>query len=200
MGLAVFANVKYYTYICGVIYNKKQMKDRINWLIKENNMNAAQFAASINKTSAIIHNILSGRNDASLDVVKRILYRYGNISPDWLLQGEGEIYRTSSGTLPPTAEAVKTVNAVKTPDPKIPFDLQDIEQEDETLTTLTPTQTPPVTPPSVTLPVTLKQDQNNENKIITVVEKQEKEIDKIVIFYTDDSIRWFIPDPSRIKN
>ena len=42
---------------------------------------------------AAMSHIISGRNNASLDVLTKILTRYPEVSPDWLLFGQGAMFR-----------------------------------------------------------------------------------------------------------
>jgi len=68
-------------------------KDRIEQLMQAENLNATQFAAEIGIKSPTLSHILSGRNNPSLDVLKKILDRYRTISSDWLILGVGQMYR-----------------------------------------------------------------------------------------------------------
>jgi transcriptional regulator with XRE-family HTH domain len=68
------------------------MKDRILLLIKAKNMTAAQFADQIGVQKSSISHILSGRNNASLDFVQKILITFPEVSTEWLLFGKGPIF------------------------------------------------------------------------------------------------------------
>ncbi|NLO71088.1 MAG: helix-turn-helix transcriptional regulator [Porphyromonadaceae bacterium] len=68
-------------------------KDRIEKIMERENLNATQFAAEIGIKSPTLSHILNGRNNPSLDVLKRILDRYRTISSDWLILGVGPMYR-----------------------------------------------------------------------------------------------------------
>ena len=72
-----------------------QMKDRISLLIKAKNLTAAQFADEIGVQKSSISHILSGRNNASLDFIQKILLCYPEVSMDWILFGKGPIFRSS---------------------------------------------------------------------------------------------------------
>mgnify|MGYP001211840965 CR=1 FL=1 len=54
-------------------------------------MGQAQFASAIGIQRAAMSHIISGRNNPSLDVMTKILHRYPQINPDWLLLGKGEM-------------------------------------------------------------------------------------------------------------
>lgn len=68
-------------------------KERIEKIMLDENLNASQFANEIGIKSPTISHILNGRNNPSLDVLKRILERYTNINSDWLILGVGPMYR-----------------------------------------------------------------------------------------------------------
>ncbi|MBP1637576.1 MAG: helix-turn-helix domain protein [Bacteroidetes bacterium] len=77
-------------------------KDRIEQLMQAENLNATQFAAEIGIKSPTLSHILSGRNNPSLDVLKKILDRYRTISSDWLILGIGQMYRNSKQSQTPS--------------------------------------------------------------------------------------------------
>ena len=68
-------------------------KDRIEKVMIKEGLNATQFAAEIGIKSPTLSHILNGRNNPSLEVLKRILDRYRTISSDWLILGVGPMYR-----------------------------------------------------------------------------------------------------------
>ncbi len=67
------------------------MIDRIRLLLKEKNLNAAQFADLIGVQRSSISHVLSGRNKPSLEFIQKILKVYPDISSDWLISGKGEV-------------------------------------------------------------------------------------------------------------
>jgi transcriptional regulator with XRE-family HTH domain len=69
------------------------MKDRITLLIKAKNLTAAQFADEINVQKSSISHIISGRNNASLDFIQKILFRYPEVNMEWLMFGKGTIFK-----------------------------------------------------------------------------------------------------------
>jgi transcriptional regulator with XRE-family HTH domain len=69
------------------------MKDRIILLIKAKNLTAAQFADEIGVQKSSISHILSGRNNASLDFIQKILLRYPEVNMEWLMFGKGPLFK-----------------------------------------------------------------------------------------------------------
>ena len=71
------------------------MKDRITLLIKAKNLTAAQFADEIGVQKSSISHILSGRNNASLDFIQKILVSYPDVNMEWLMFGKGPIFKSA---------------------------------------------------------------------------------------------------------
>ena len=80
------------------------MKDRIKLIMENENLTSARFADKLNINRAVISHILNGRNNPSLDVVTKILSEMDYINPEWLIIGEGEIYKNGTGPKPVTKE------------------------------------------------------------------------------------------------
>lgn len=75
-------------------------RERIEALMKALNLSARQFAAEIHVQPGTISNMMAGRNNPSLEVMKRIMERYPTLNPEWLIAGRGEIWRTEPGQEP----------------------------------------------------------------------------------------------------
>lgn len=77
-------------------------KERIEKVMQTEEMTAAQFAAEIGIQGSTLSHILNGRNNPSLDVLKKILNRFRMISSDWLILGVGSMYRNEIKSQAPT--------------------------------------------------------------------------------------------------
>ena len=88
---AAFFEAKIYSQI---IMNERE---RIDAVIKSMNLSARQFAEQIKVQPGTISNMMAGRNNPSLEVMKRIMQRYPTINPEWLIAGKGEMWRTVPG-------------------------------------------------------------------------------------------------------
>lgn len=69
------------------------MNTRIQKLIDSENLSPSKFAEIIGVQRSSISHILSGRNKPSFDLIHSILTKFPKVSPDWLLMGNGNIYR-----------------------------------------------------------------------------------------------------------
>ena len=70
------------------------MREKLTILMKSEQLTMTKFAELLGIQPSGISHILSGRNNASLDMVKKVLRRFPQINPDWLLLDKDEMYRT----------------------------------------------------------------------------------------------------------
>src|ERR1035437_9611812 len=77
-------------------------KERIERIMLKEEMNSAVFAAEIGIQGSTLSHILNGRNNPSLDVLKKILNRFRTVSSDWLILGVGSMYRNEKQSQAPT--------------------------------------------------------------------------------------------------
>ena len=75
-------------------------KERIEKVKDTLGLTARQFAAEIHVQPGTISNMMAGRNNPSLEVMKRIMERYPTLNPEWLIAGRGEMWRTVPGHEP----------------------------------------------------------------------------------------------------
>ena len=72
-------------------------RERIEKVKDTLGLTARQFAAEIHVQPGTISNMMAGRNNPSLEVMKRIMERYPTLNPEWLILGVGEMWRTKPG-------------------------------------------------------------------------------------------------------
>lgn len=175
------------------------MLERINLILKSRNLNAAQFADEIGVQRSSVSHILTGRNNASLDFLLKVLARYPEIDTDWLLTGKGVMVR-SSVTSPTNKKETKNGEATNalsnTTSKEIPMDLFrqpidimndikeiDIEKNDPVRVVDNQTQ------PSIKPEEQQKKPDEMVNKATSA-----RQIEKIVIFYSDKTFTDYKPE------
>ena len=89
------------------------MKERIIKIMECERMGQAQFASAIGIQRAAMSHIISGRNNPSLDVMTKILHRYPQINPDWLLLGKGEMLRDNTPAMEPADNIAKNLPQIQ---------------------------------------------------------------------------------------
>jgi DNA-binding XRE family transcriptional regulator len=93
------------------------MKDRILQIMEHEGLTPAKFAEVVDIQRASLSHITTGRNQPSLQVVAKILEKYPNINPDWLLFGKGNMMRNG---ITSATEPDMFAHASVTPPPKAP--------------------------------------------------------------------------------
>ena len=68
-----------------------EIKDRIAHIIRAKNLTAAEFAFRLGIQPSNISHLLSGRNNPSLDFVKKLKETFPEYSLDWVIFGLGPI-------------------------------------------------------------------------------------------------------------
>lgn len=143
------------------------MKERIIKIMECERMGQAQFASAIGIQRAAMSHIISGRNNPSLDVMTKILHRYPQINPDWLLLGKGEMLRDNTPAAEPADNIAKNppqIQVVAEGHQELPF------QESR------------------------KELDNSEKTWAVSVEKSSKTVSKIMVFYSDNTYDTFVPE------
>ena len=149
-------------------------RDRIEQLMMSEGLNAVQFAAETGIKSATISHILNGRNNPSLDVLKRIVDRYRNISSDWLFLGVGPMYRQKSQPQTLSLFENQTEN-VEIPDSYVDKNIEKnvsekISVQEKKDEQLEKSDTPLIIPPQIS-----------------------KSVHKIIVYYSDNTFEEFLP-------
>lgn len=93
------------------------MRERIIELLEAKGLSNSKFAEMIDIQKSSVSHFLRGRNNPSLEVVVKILKTFKEINPDWLLLGEGTMYKSEAkNESPPTL--FHTENEVNTVEEK----------------------------------------------------------------------------------
>ena len=66
-----------------------EMKDRIAHIIRAKNLTAAEFAIRLGIQPSNVSHLLSGRNNPSLDFVRKLKETFPEYNLDWIIFGKG---------------------------------------------------------------------------------------------------------------
>jgi len=69
------------------------MKDRIQLILKEKGLTSIKFAEVMEVQPSSISHLLSGRNNPNFDFIAKLMKRFPDINPDWLILGIGTMSR-----------------------------------------------------------------------------------------------------------
>ena len=90
------------------------MVDRIKQVMDYEQMSPTAFADKINVNRSSLTHIFSGRNQPSLDIAKKILIAFPEISTEWLIMGMGEMLQPVAAE--PEKPITKTVDNMQQTD------------------------------------------------------------------------------------
>ena len=144
------------------------MKDRIKKVMESQHMSQQTFALSIGMSPASLSSIFNGRTKPTLNIVEAIKDKIPKISTDWLIFGKGEMYTSTSQSL-------------LDKQPQLNFDA--------------PVSTPSFfneQPPAV--PKVELTPQKPERVEVKVIEKPQRKVTEIRIFYDDRTWESFYPE------
>jgi len=151
--------------------NVNIMKDRIQRIIEDKNLTPSTFADEVDLSRAVVSHILHGRNKLSLDNIQKIMKRYPEINPLWLISGSGQMY--SEG-----ADVSKTPSLFDETEEFTGDGGENIEYPKEN---------------------TLRMQQNDlnkrDNQRIETKKAPTVKVNKIAIFYSDNTYEEFVPSP-----
>ena len=156
-------------------------KERIEKIMLQEEMNSAVFAAEIGIQGSTLSHILNGRNNPSLDVLKKILNRFRTVSSDWLILGVGSMYRTEKQSQTPTLFDSLDENILKS-------NVLSPILEDKNVSTFSSIQQKVVSnseihPPIISEPVI--------SASIPHIETTQRSVRKIIVYYTDNTFQEF---------
>jgi transcriptional regulator with XRE-family HTH domain len=196
------------------------MINRILLVLKTQNLTSSQFADEIGVQRSSISHILSGRNNPSLEFVTKILKRFPDINSEWILFGKGSMYRESESSLKNKLDKKPIVQAdlfsyEESEQVEMPAINQAILNDDEFYENHIDKNTP-INPVHISENVLFNQnilqektDEKNKkterNESIESeikkceteepeIKKKKKEIEKIVIFYSDKTFKEYFPE------
>lgn len=144
------------------------LNKKIEQIIIDKGLSPSYFADAIGIQRSSISHILSGRNKPSLDIVQRILKVFPDIDRDWLL------FDNES----PNINNVQNSNQIVNSQPIRQHLNRDIKPS-ESIKNVTPEQL------YVQTPVNALQRRKTERPEIEAPAPSGKQIERIVIFYTD---------------
>jgi len=151
------------------------------------NITAAHFADNLQIGRPVISHILKGRNNPSLEVITKILSEMPYINAEWLLFGKGNMYREDYDKLAVSnsklseEELPKSINH----EPDL-FSQSFINTIDDTAKIKYDKEKE--------LSSTINNADMAVKEVIKYIDKPEKKISKIIIYYSDNTYENFNPE------
>jgi len=164
------------------------MKDRIKQIIDHEQLTPSSFADKLQLGRAVVSHILNGRNNPSLDVVTRILSKMDYINPDWLITGNGDMYKSGYKEEDIPNQQINTSSASYG---------SSLQQPDlfsqNVISTANNTQNNEYRK-EIIVEQPQKQYEEIENKTVIYQKTPERRISKIIIYYSDNTFETFNAD------
>ena len=163
------------------------MKERIQQIMDREGMTPGRFADSIGIQRSALSHILNGRNNPSLDVMMKVLNRFDYLSTDWLLFGNGPMFKHQLASPPegniPTTNTTGESTSVN-------IGVTDSLMGENTQSAISiPASIIPGNPESKSV----------KEVVIKEVEKM-RTVSRIMIFYSDNTFENFIPEtPGKVS-
>ena len=155
-------------------------KERIEKIMLKEEMSAAVFAGEIGIQGSTLSHILNGRNNPSLDVLKKILNRFRTVSSDWLILGIGSMYRSEKQSQTPTLfdniEETTYKSVISSVNEAVKSDTQFSSNQQKK------SNSPEFSP----LPISEAKQKN-----IPSSEMNSKTVRKIIVYYNDNTFQEF---------
>jgi len=158
-------------------------KLKIELLMREFNLNSAQFAEEVGIKNSTLSHILNDRNKTSLDVLKKILSKYPQINPEWLILDQGTAFRKINNSQEPTLFDNLNITTNKTDSY---YDNSTKNADEKKINSVSKAET--------AQPKNEMQQKIDESAILSsVVTNNSKIISKIIIYFTDKTFQEFSP-------
>jgi transcriptional regulator with XRE-family HTH domain len=158
-------------------------RERIEKVMQSEKLNSTQFAIEIGIQNSTLSHILNGRNNPSLDVLKRILNRFRTISSDWLILGIGSMYRQERNS-----QGLTLFDSVDENNSSTTSYNQNIESK--ILSPKEPLRVKSET--EVVLPIEKRTIQQVEERVESIKESSKKTV-KVIVYYSDNTFEEFDP-------
>jgi transcriptional regulator with XRE-family HTH domain len=162
-------------------------KSKIEVLMREFNLNSAQFAEEVGIKNSTLSHILNDRNKPSLDVLKKILGRFQQINPEWLILDNGKMFRPILNSQEPTLFDSIDLNISKSDiyNDKIQDNSESNKQVKEII------QDKVVSTSEISNQKIENVEKIIEKVYIPQIEYKHKNISRIIIYYDDNTFEEF---------
>jgi transcriptional regulator with XRE-family HTH domain len=153
------------------------MINRIELILKTQNLTPTQFADAIGIQRSSMSHILARRNNPSLDFVMKVLARFPEINAEWMLTGKNQMFTAGISTSAPS-QVLPHSKEQKVPE----FEW---DNKIETSAPLEQSKTPSPAPIQM----------SGHEKILPKVEQgsiHKSDIERIIVFFTDGTFKSYV--------
>ena len=148
--------------------------ERLKILMQNENIAQSRFADLIGIQRSAVTHIVSGRNQPSFDVLRKILENFPYVNAEWLMNGSGDMMKENG-------EEMRAA-------------LQDEQQLNPSISPFFPTESTDA--PENRRDLIVESIQNGtkqtDNEQLIIEKTVQKKIEKIIIFYADNTFDTFV--------
>ncbi|MCM1300102.1 MAG: helix-turn-helix domain-containing protein [Alistipes senegalensis] len=155
------------------------MKEKLQLLMTQLQLKPGQFARILEINPAIISHILAERNKPGVDLLQKILDKFPQVSPDWLMLDRGDMFRSRGETFSENRSGVTVADDPLTERSLFPS----TEHPTPTITNAQPDARPETEPTNPALHI-------NTPKTASA----NKRPSRVVLFYADGTFESFTPN------
>lgn len=176
------------------------MNERLAQFMKLEGLTAVKFAEIMEVQPSSISHLLSGRNKPNFEFISRILLRFPQLNPDWIINGIGPVYKSKPE---PSVGNITNVNIDKVTNVNQPIKDENQDKESSIITDNPPQEqlSGPVLPnddlftnvnasnpvePHLDPDISLERD-SHASDVVSI--PPTKSIERIVIFFSDGSFK-----------
>ncbi len=158
-------------------FERMDTKDRIKQIMEDQHMTQQVFADFLQQSPATLSSIFNGRTRPTLNIVDSIKTKFPDISIEWLLYGEGDMYVSH----PEEQPGVNSEISASGQEQMLNFDMVSSEA----------TVSHPIPRNNHSEGCNIHQEYTREE--IKVVEKEPRRVTEIRVYYDDQTYETFVP-------
>ena len=152
------------------------MQVRLQQLLDKKGISPARFAEIVGVQRSGVSHILSGRNNPSLDFIRKILDNFPDLNSEWLITGNGEMFKNNApNSIDSAPKAVVATGNL--------FEQETVIKAEPPVDIIEPPQEPVIT----------KEPEQEKYENIAKTISQKSGIERIVIFYDDNTFKEYTP-------
>ena len=170
-------------------------KDRIQMVMDHYQMNNASFCAKVGLNQATLSNILCGRTNPSLTVLRSIIEAFPDLNPNWVFVGADEMFKsdTPKPTTPQSIDEVTSSDLFGGTDQALQDDLFSAMASMSTpgasvQPSSAPSQQRPPAPSSKVPPISVGEIVSG---VVSQLQKPQRKIKEVRIFFDDGTYEVF---------
>ena len=165
-----------------------EQAQRIVKIMEDVNMNATQFAEAIGIQRAAMSHLMKGRNNPSADIITKVVKRFNTINPGWLLTGDGNM-KIKPDNVSGVVKEPDLFSSHNMTEKTISPNYSSLEENNRTEILFTDEKNE-----GYEVNSSKNVGKAIEKEVIIYKERPVKTIDKLLIFYSDNTFESFIPE------